>query len=139
MNDKVKEAIMSFLEKRDLINENTYSELLSDSEKLKTIREVINNSLLECKRNIIKSNINLLNERIFKDDYEGAIEVITNTKDKTFFYDYLDSLNDLLLKFQDYEKCFDDETVHLSIVKDNFFLKDEQVVDILNEIYLDNK
>ena len=81
MNDKVKEAIISFLEKRDLINENTYNELLSDSEKLKTIREVINNSLLECKRNIIKSNINLLNERIFKDDYEGAIEVIRNTKD----------------------------------------------------------
>ena len=52
MNDKVKEAIISFLEKRDLINENTYNELLSDSEKLKTIREVINNSLLNCKRKI---------------------------------------------------------------------------------------
>lgn len=139
MNDKIKESIISFLNKKGLLKENTYQELSVDSEKLKKIRSIINDSLLECKRNIIKSNINLLNERIFKDDYEGAIQVITNTNDKTFFYDYLDSINDLLLNSQKYEKCFSDETTYASTIKDNFFLEDQQVVDLLNEIYLDNK
>ena len=139
MNEKIKDAILTFLEKKKLVTENTYNELLEESTKLKESREILNKSLLDCKKNIIKSNIRLLNERIFKNDNEGAIEVILNTRDKTFFYDYLDSLNDLLIQFQKYEKFLKDETAYASTVKDNFFLKDEEVVSLLNEIYLDNK
>lgn len=139
MNDAIKSAIISFLDKKGLVTENTYKVLVQDSDKLKYIRDKINESLLVCRKNIVKSNINLLNERIFKGDDEGAIEVLYNTKDKTVFYDYIESVNDLLLKFQEYENCLDFESSELSTIKSNFFLKDEEVISLINEIYLDNR
>ena len=91
MNDAIKNAIISFLEKKGLLKETTYSELSGDVNKLKSLREDIDAEFFKLRVNIIKSNINLLNERIFKDDIDGALQVLTNTKDKTVFYDYLDN------------------------------------------------
>lgn len=139
MNDAIKNAIISFLEKKGLLKETTYSELSGDVNKLKSLREDIDAEFFKLKVNIIKSNINLLNERIFKDDIDGALQVLTNTKDKTVFYDYVDSLNNLLLKMVQYENSLSFDSPELLTIKENFFLKDEELVNIINEIYLDNK
>jgi len=139
MNDAIKNAIISFLEKKGLLKETTYSELSGDVNKLKSLREDIDAEFFKLRVNIIKSNINLLNERIFKDDIDGALQVLTNTKDKTVFYDYVDSLNNLLLKMVQYENSLSFDSPELLTIKENFFLKDEELVNIINEIYLDNK
>ena len=139
MNDAIKNAIISFLEKKGLLKETTYSELSGVVNKLKSLREDIDAEFFKLKVNIIKSNINLLNERIFKDDIDGALQVLTNTKDKTVFYDYVDSLNNLLLKMVQYENSLSFDSPELLTIKENFFLKDEELVNIINEIYLDNK
>jgi len=139
MNDAIKNAIISFLEKKGLLKETTYNELSGDVNKLKSLREDIDAEFFKLRVNIIKSNINLLNERIFKDDIDGALQVLTNTKDKTVFYDYVDSLNNLLLKMVQYENSLSFDSPELLTIKENFFLKDEELVNIINEIYLDNK
>ncbi len=139
MNDAIKNAIISFLEKKGLLTETTYKELNNDADKLKSLREDIDDEFLKLKINIIKSNIMLLNERIFKDDVEGALQVLINTKDKTVFYDYIDSLNNLLIKLVQYDTSLGFDSPELKTIKENFFLKDEELVNIINEIYLDNK
>ena len=50
MNEKIKDAILTFLEKKKLVTENTYNELLEESTKLKESREILNKSLLDCKK-----------------------------------------------------------------------------------------
>ncbi len=79
------------------------------------------------------------NQTIFKDDVEGALQVLINTKDKTVFYDYIDSLNNLLIKLVQYDTSLGFDSPELKTIKENFFLKDEELVNIINEIYLDNK
>ena len=139
MNEAIKNAIMSFLDNKGLMTENIYDQLNSDVNKLKPLREDIDTQLFKTKVDIIKSNINLLNDKIFKEDNEGALQILINTKDKSVFYDYIDSLNNLLLKLTQYENSLNFESPELSTIKDNFFLKDEELINIITEICLDNK
>ena len=139
MNEAIKNAIVSFLNNKGMMTEDTYSQLNNDINKLKPLREDIDGEIFKTKVNIIKSNINLLNDKIFKDDNEGALQILINTKDKSVFYDYIDSLNNLLLKLVQYENSLTFESPELATIKENFFLKDKELINIINEICLDNK
>ena len=72
MNDAIKNAIIKYLENHELINdsnkESFYKDLLCDMEQVSTLRKDLDNSMVDLKREIIKSNIILLFEKIFKNN-----------------------------------------------------------------------
>ena len=99
----------------------------------------INNALNEVKNQIIRTNIILLFEQIFKDNKEKSIEILENTYDVKIFYDLSDSLNKLLICFSQYKNNYHFNSSELKQLKNTFALDDDKLFELINEINLDNK
>ena len=139
MNEAIKNAITKHLEKKNVITENFYSELYEDVETLKSLRGDVDITLLELKKIIIKTNLHLLIDKIFKEDKEGVISILKNTKDISTYFDFIDAFGKSLILFEDYLKYLSFDSPDLEELKDVFALKDDQLYGLLNEINLDKK
>jgi len=139
MNEAIKNAINKHLEKNNIITEEFYSDLATDADKLKSLRKDVDDALLGIKIKIIKTNLHLLIDKIFKDDKEGAINILKGTKDRTIFFDFTDDFNKFLILFEQYSQNYEFNSPDLAELKETFALKDEQLHELIREINLDRK
>lgn len=144
MNDAIKNAVLHYIQKNnDVLTEDNrkeyYAELLEDSLQITGLRQDLDNALLEVKQQIIRTNIILLFEQIFKDNKEKSIEILSNTHDVKIFYDLNEALSKLLICFNQYKNNYNFNSTELKKIKETFVLDDDQLCELINEINLDNK
>ena len=139
MNESIKNAIIKHLEKKNVITENFYSELTEETKKIKSLRDKVDIYLLDIKKEIIKTNFNLLIDKIFKEDKESVVTILKNTKNRINFYDVLEEIGKLLVSFEQYNENYELNSPELTTLKEIFALKDEQLYELINEINLDKK
>jgi len=138
-NDAIKDAIKKHLEKNNIIKEDGYPILLNESKKSKVFRDKVDEELLNLKIKIINSNFHLLLDKIFKEDKEGVLAIVKNTKDRTIFFDVTEAFGKFLISFEQYTQNYEFECPDLEDIKETFALKDNQLYELIEEIYLDNK
>ena len=98
-NDAIKKALLRYLNDENALEKNTISDLKNEVDKIKLFRDKIDGILLKTKLTIINSSTHLLIDKIHRDDKEGVLKILKNTKDRTVFYDFVESLNDLLINY----------------------------------------
>ncbi len=98
-NDAIKNAILKYLKEEKSLEVGDVSHLKEEVDKVKNFRNNLDDLLLKTKINIINSSTHLLIDKIYKDETEGVLKILENTKDRIVFYDFLDSLNDLLITY----------------------------------------
>jgi hypothetical protein len=138
-NDAIKKALLRYLNDENALEKNTISDLKNEVDKIKLFRDKIDGILLKTKLTIINSSTHLLIDKIHRDDKEGVLKILKNTKDRTVFYDFVESLNDLLINYEKYHENYDSESPELLDLKETFVLNDHQLNDLITEISLDNK
>ena len=99
-NDAIKNAILKYLKEEKSLEVGDVSHLKEEVDKVKNFRNNLDDLLLKTKINIINSSTHLLIDKIYKDEKEGVLKILENTKDRIVFYDFLDSLNDLLITYE---------------------------------------
>ena len=138
-NDAIKKALLRYLNDENALEKNTISDLKNEVDKIKLFRDKIDGILLKTKLTIINSSTHLLIDKIHRDDKEGVLKILKNTKDRTVFYDFVESLNDLLINYEKYHENYDSESPELLDLKETFVLNDHQLNDLITEISLDNR
>ena len=138
-NDAIKNAIETYLSKSNEINKEFYATLFSETQQLGSLRKDVDDGLLGLKRQIIASNLHLIVDRIFKGENEEVIKMLTNTRNRTLFYDFTEEFNKFLILFEQYSSNLEFTSPDLGELKETFALKDSQLIDIIKEINLDNK
>ena len=138
-NDAIKKALLRYLNDENALEKNTISDLKNEVDKIKLFRDKIDGILLKTKLTIINSSTHLLIDKIHRDDKEGVLKILKNTKDRTVFYDFVESLNDLLINYEKYHENYDSESPELLDLKETFVLNDHQLNDLITEINLDSK
>ena len=106
---------------------------------MKSLRSDLDKCILDLKVQIIKTNTMLLFENVFKDNKEKVVEILNNTKDPKIFYDLSDSLNNLLVTYNQYKSNYDFNSTDLKDIKESFVLEDEKLLELIKEINLDKK
>lgn len=139
MNESIKNAIIKHLEKKNVITESFYNELFEDAETFRSLSGDVDVTLLELKKIIIQTNLHLLIDKIFKEDKEGAISILKNTKDMSSFFDFIDAFSKSLVLFEGYLKYLSFDSPDLDELKETFALKDDQLYELINEINLDKR
>ncbi len=138
-NDAIKNALLRYLNDENALEKNTISDLKNEVDKIKLFRDKIDDILLKTKLTIINSSTHILIDKIHREDKEGVLKILKNTKDRTLFYDFVESLNDLLINYEKYHENYDSESPELLDLKETFVLNDHQLNDLITEISLDNK
>lgn len=139
MNKAIKDAIHTHLKKNNVLKEDYFPTLLKESQNSKILRDKVDKELLNLKIKIINSNFHLLMEKIFKEDKEGVLEIVKNTKDRTIFFDVTEAFGKFLISFEQYRQYYEFNSPDLEGIKETFALKDNQLYELIEEIYLDNK
>jgi hypothetical protein len=138
-NESIKKAIKKYLENNNIITEEFYRELSSESENIKSSRENINESFFNLKKYIIKTNFNILIDKIFKEDKEGSLNILKGIKNRSDFFDFLEEFSKFLILFEKYNHNYEFNSPDLAGLKETFALKDEEVYELIREINLDNE
>lgn len=138
-NDAIKNALLRYLNDENALETNSISDLKNEVDKIKLFRDKIDDILLKTKLTIINSSTHILIDKIHREDKEGVLKILKNTKDRTLFYDFVESLNDLLISYEKYHENYDKESPELLDLKETFVLNDDQLNELITEIDLDNK
>jgi hypothetical protein len=138
-NESIKNAINKHLKKNNIITENFYSDLSDDAETIKSLRLDVDKKILSLKINIIKSNLHLLIDKIFKEDTDGVINMLKGIKDKTIFFDFTENFTEFLILFECYLENYEFNSPDLSELKEVFALNDTQLCELIKEINLDKE
>ena len=133
-NESIKNAINKHLKKNNIITENFYSDLSDDAETIKSLRLDVDKKILSLKINIIKSNLHLLIDKIFKEDTDGVINMLKGIKDKTIFFDFTENFTEFLILFECYLENYEFNSPDLSELKEVFALNDTQLCELIKEI-----
>jgi hypothetical protein len=139
VNEKIKSVVKDFLTKNNLSTDENMETLLLEVDNIKTLRDNVDKLIFEVKKNMIRSNSHLLIDKIFKDDNEGVIEILKNTRDRILFFDFIESLDLLVTEFEKYYNNYKENSPELYQMRENFFLTDKSIHEIITEINLDNK
>ena len=99
----------------------------------------LDDNIMKTKISVINSSTHLLIDKIHRDDKEGVLRILKNTRDKTVFYDFVESMNELLINYYKYEENYKNESPELLDLKETFVLNDHQLNDLITEINLDSK
>ena len=138
-NTAIKEAIQKHLKKNNVNESQFYNSLLKDMEKLNTYRDSVDNELLNLRRIIEKSNFHILIDKIIKEDIEGIIDILKNTKDRIIFFDFIDNFSKCVVLFEQYAQVYEFNYPDLEDIKETFALRDDQLHQLIKEISLDSK
>jgi len=138
-NKAIKNALLKYLKGENALENNNISDLKSEVDKIKLLRDNIDGDILKTKISIINSSTHLLIDKIHRDDKESVLKILKNTRDKTVFYDFIESMNNLLINYYKYEENYNSESPELLDLKETFVLNDHQLSDLITEIDLDNK
>jgi hypothetical protein len=138
-NNAIKNALLKYLKGENALENNDISDLKSEVDNIKLLRDMVDDDILKTKISIINSSTHLLIDKIHKDDKESVLKILKNTKDKTVFYDFIESMNNLLINYYKYEENYTIESPELLDLKETFVLNDHQLSDLITEINSDNK
>jgi hypothetical protein len=138
-NDAIKNALLKYLEGEKSLENNSINDIKSEVDVVKTLRDKIDDNIMKTKISVINSSTHLLIDKIHRDDKEAVLQILKNTRDKTVFYDFIDSMNELLINYYKYEENYKTESPELMDLKETFALTDHQMSDLITEISLDNK
>ena len=138
-NKAIKNALLKYLKGENALENNNISDLKSEVDKIKLLRDTVDDDILKTKISVINSSTPLLIDKIHRDDKESVLKILKNTRDKTVFYDFIESMNNLLINYYKYEENYNSESPELLDLKETFVLNDHQLSDLITEIDLDNK
>jgi hypothetical protein len=138
-NNAIKNALLKYLKGENALENNDISDLKSEVDNIKLLRDTVDDDILKTKISVINSNTHLLIDKIHRDDKESVLKILKNTKDKTVFYDFIESMNNLLINYYKYEENYTIESPELLDLKETFVLNDHQLSDLITEINSDNK
>lgn len=138
-NDAIKNALLKYLKGENALENNNISDLKSEVDNIKLLRDTVDDDILKTKISVINSSTHLLIDKIHRDDKESVLKILKNTKDKTVFYDFIESMNNLLINYYKYEENYTIESPELLDLKETFVLNDHQLSDLITEINSDNK
>ena len=138
-NVAIKNALLKYLKGENALENNNISDLKSEVDKIKLLRDTVDDDILKTKISVINSSTHLLIDKIHRDDKESVLKILKNTRDKTVFYDFIESMNNLLINYYKYEENYNSESPELLDLKETFVLNDHQLSDLITEIDLDNK
>ena len=138
-NDAIKNALLKYLKNENALEKNNISDLKSEVDNIKSLRDKVDDIIMKTKISVINSSTHLLIDKIHRDDKEGVLQILKNTRDKTVFYDFVESMNELLINYYKYEENYSNESPELLDLKETFVLNDHQLSDLITEISLDNK
>lgn len=138
-NKAIKNALLKYLKGENALENNNISDLKSEVDKIKLLRDTVDGDILKTKISVINSSTHLLIDKIHRDDKESVLKILKNTRDKTVFYDFIESMNNLLINYYKYEENYNSESPELLDLKETFVLNDHQLSDLITEIDLDNK
>ena len=138
-NKAIKNALLKYLKGENALENNNISDLKSEVDKIKLLRDTVDDDILKTKISVINSSTHLLIDKIHRDDKESVLKILKNTRDKTVFYDFIESMNNLLINYYKYEENYNSESPELLDLKETFVLNDLQLSDLITEIDLDNK
>ncbi len=103
MNEALIKKIDKFLRDKDILNDESYTEIKEGVEKICEVRNKIDSLILELKRSILDNSIHLLQERVMNENNEGVIEILDNTKNVVDFYSYLEKKEELISEYSKYK------------------------------------
>ena len=126
-NEAIKKALLKYLMSENNLEKNSITNLKLEVDDIKSLRSVVDDSIMKTKISIINSSTHLLVDKIHRDDKEGVLQILKNTKDKTVFYDFVESMNDLLVNYYKYEENYNNESPELLDLKETFVLNDHQL------------
>jgi len=138
-NNAIKNALLKYLKGENALENNDISDLKSEVDNIKLLRDRVDDDILKTKISVINSSTHLLIDKIHRDDKESVLKILKNTKDKTVFYDFIESMNNLLINYYKYEENYTIESPELLDLKETFVLNDHQLSDLITEINSDNK
>tara|TARA_R110000751_G_scaffold120444_1_gene221182 strand:- start:1587 stop:2009 length:423 start_codon:yes stop_codon:yes gene_type:complete len=138
-NKAIKNALLKYLKGENALENNNISDLKSEVDKIKLLRDTVDDDILKTKISVINSSTHLLIDKIHRDDKESVLKILKNTRDKTVFYDFIESMNNLLINYYKYEENYNSESPELLDLKETFVLNDHQLSDLITEIDLDDK
>jgi hypothetical protein len=138
-NEAIKKALLKYLMSENNLEKNSITNLKLEVDDIKSLRSVVDDSIMKTKISIINSSTHLLVDKIHRDDKEGVLQILKNTKDKTVFYDFVESMNDLLVNYYKYEENYNNESPELLDLKEVFVLNDHQLSELITEMDLDNR
>ncbi|MHA2009640.1 MAG: hypothetical protein ACW980_20195 [Promethearchaeota archaeon] len=138
-NNAIKNALVKYLGDEKHLENNNLNDLKSEVDIIKSLRDVVDDNIMKTKISVINSSTHLLIDKIHRDDKEGVLRILKNTRDKTVFYDFVESMNELLINYYKYEENYKNESPELLDLKETFVLNDHQLNDLITEINLDSK
>ena len=138
-NKAIKNALLKYLKGENALENNNISDLKSEVDKIKLLRDTVDDDILKTKISVINSSTHLFIDKIHRDDKESVLKILKNTRDKTVFYDFIESMNNLLINYYKYEENYNSESPELLDLKETFVLNDHQLSDLITEIDLDDK
>ena len=130
-NEAIKKALLKYLMSENNLEKNSITNLKLEVDDIKSLRSVVDDSIMKTKISIINSSTHLLVDKIHRDDKEGVLQILKNTKDKTVFYDFVESMNDLLVNYYKYEENYNNESPELLDLKEVFVLNDHQLSELI--------
>tara|TARA_R110000782_G_scaffold171955_3_gene263641 strand:+ start:758 stop:1180 length:423 start_codon:yes stop_codon:yes gene_type:complete len=138
-NNAIKNALVKYLGEEKHLENNNLNDLKSEVDIIKSLRDKVDDNIMKTKISVINSSTHLLIDKIHRDDKEGVLRILKNTRDKTVFYDFVESMNELLINYYKYEENYKNESPELLDLKETFVLNDHQLNDLITEINLDSK
>ena len=138
-NNAIKNALVKYLGEEKHLENNNLNDLKSEVDIIKSLRDKVDDNIMKTKISVINSSTHLLIDKIHRDDKEGVLQILKNTRDKTVFYDFVESMNELLINYYKYEENYKNESPELLDLKETFVLNDHQLNDLITEINLDSK
>ena len=135
-NTNLINALVKHLSKDNTIDENYLNILQSKINDIKTQRDHIDRLLDDLKISIIKSSSHLLIDKIHKGDKESSLIILNNTRDRSVFYDFVETLNTLLVEYEKYHQNYELNATELLDCKERLGLNDHRLHKLINEIIL---
>lgn len=136
-NKNLVNALVKNLSKDNTIDGNYLGIIREKINAIKSQRDSIDNILDQLKVSIIKSSSHLLIEKIHKGDKEAALVILNNTRDRSVFYDFVETLNNLLVEYERYHQNYEINANELLDCKERLGINDHRLHKLINEINLD--
>ena len=136
-NTNLVNALVKHLSKDNTIDGDYLNVLQNKINDIKTQRDYIDRLLDDLKISIIKSSSHLLIEKIHKGDKEAALVILNNTRDRSVFYDFVETLNNLLVEYERYHQNYEINANELLDCKERLGINDHRLHKLINEINLD--
>ena len=134
MNEILRNKIESYLRDKNILTDESYTEIKEGVEKLHDIRENIDCLVIELKRTILDNSVHLFQERVMNENIEGVIEILDNTKNVVDFYNYLEKMDEIIKEYSNYKLLYEDNYPELKEIKDMLGLKDKELIGIIRDI-----